>query len=103
MKSSVWDEKLVCLTCTIPEDATSICVGFRSYGYPAKTIVSLKNVYMYDLQEEVSIRGKDSTNVSLRLCRVKEEQENLTPSKIKNSLYVTEKVEYIHMTLKGIK
>ena len=58
MKSSVWDEKLVCLTCTIPEDATSICVGFRSYGYPAKTIVSLKNVYMYDLQEEVSIEEK---------------------------------------------
>ena len=103
MKSSVWDEKLVCLTCTIPEDATSICVGFRSYGYPAKTIVSLKNVYMYDLQEEVSIRGKDSTNVSLRLCRVKEEQENLTPSKIKNSLYVTEKGRIYSYDLKGNK
>lgn len=103
MKSSVWDEKLVCLTCTIPEDATSICVGFRSYGYPAKTIVSLKNVYMYDLQEEVSIRGKDSTNVSLRLCRVKEEQENLTSSKIKNSLYVTEKGRIYSYDLKGNK
>lgn len=60
-------------------------------------------MYMYDLGEEVSIRGKDSTNASLRLCRINEEQEELTPSKMRNALYITEKGGMYCYDLKGVK
>lgn len=101
-KSKIWDgEKICCLTYTIPESVTSLCIGFQSYGFGTDVTVTLKDVYMYDLGEEVSIRGKDSTNASLRLCRINEEQENLTPSNIKNALYITDKGEIFVTDLKG--
>ena len=103
-KSEVWDgEKICCLKYTIPNDATSLVVGFQSYGFATTVTVSLKDVYMYDLGEEVSIRGKDSTNASLRLCRINEEQEELTPSKMRNALYITEKGGMYCYDLKGVK
>lgn len=103
-KSQVWDgEKLCCLTYTIPDDATSLCIGFQSYGFSTNVEVSLDNVYMYDLGEEVSIRGKSPTNASLRLCRINEEQEELTPSNMRNALYVTEKGNVYMYDLKGTK
>lgn len=103
-KSEIWDgEKICCLKYTIPNDATSLVVGFQSYGFATTVTVSLKDVYMYDLGEEVSIRGKDSTNASLRLCRINEEQEELTPSKMRNALYVTEKGRMYCYDLKGVK
>ena len=103
-KSEVWDgEKICCLKYTIPNDATSLVIGFQSYGFATTVTVSLKDVYMYDLGEEVSIRGKDSTNASLRLCRINEEQEELTPSKMRNALYVTEKGRMYCYDLKGVK
>lgn len=58
---------------------------------------------MYDLGEEVSIRGKASTNASLRLCRINEAQEELTPSNMRNALYVTEKGRIYCYDLKGTK
>ena len=88
---------------TIPNDATSLVIGFQSYGFATTVTVSLKDVYMYDLGEEVSIRGKDSTNASLRLCRINEEQEELTPSKMRNALYVTEKGRMYCYDSKGVK
>ena len=103
-KSEVWDgEKICCLKYTIPNDATSLVIGFQSYGFATTVTVSLKDVYMYDLGEEVSIRGKDSTNASLRLCRINEEQEELTPSKMRNALYITEKGGMYCYDLKGVK
>ena len=90
-KSEAWGEKLCCLKYTIPDDATSLVIGVQSYGFPTDVTLTVKDVYMYDLGEEVSIRGKSSTNASLRLCRVNEEQEALTPSNMRNALYVTEK------------
>lgn len=103
-KSQVWDdEKICCLTYTIPDDATSLCIGFQSFGFNTNVVASLDNVYMYDLGEEVSIRGKSSTNASLRLCRIDEEQEELTPSNIRNALYVTEKGRVYCYDLKGRK
>lgn len=103
-KSEVWDgEKMCCLKYTVPNDATSLVIGFQSYGFANTVTLSLKDVYMYDLGEEVSIRGKDSTNASLRLCRINEEQEELTPSKMRNALYVTEKGRMYCYDLKGVK
>lgn len=102
-ESGVWGEELICLTCTIPEDATSVCVGFKSFGYPNGLTVTLKDVYMYDLSEEVAIRGQVTTNSSLKLCRVSEEQENMTPSKIRNSLYITDKGRMYSYDLRGNK
>ena len=103
-KSGIWDgEKLCCLKYTIPDDATSLCIGFQSYGFGTDVTVTLKGVYMYDLGEEVSIRGKASTNASLRLCRINEAQEELTPSNMRNALYVTEKGRMYCYDLKGTK
>ena len=103
-KSGIWDgEKLCCLKYTIPDDATSLCIGFQSYGFGTDVTVTLKGVYMYDLGEEVSIRGKASTNASLRLCRINEAQEELTPSNMRNALYVTEKGRVYCYDLKGTK
>lgn len=103
-KSEVWDgEKICCLKYTIPNDATSLVIGFQSYGFATTVTLSLKDVYVYDLGEEVSIRGKDSTNASLRLCRINEEQEELTPSKMRNALYITEKGGMYCYDLKGVK
>lgn len=103
-KSGIWDgEKLCCLKYTIPDDATSLCIGFQSYGFGTDVTVTLKDVYMYDLGEEVSIRGKASTNASLRLCRINEAQEELTPSNMRNALYVTEKGRVYCYDLKGTK
>lgn len=103
-KSGIWDgEKLCCLKYTIPDDATSLCIGFQSYGFGTDVTVTLKGVYMYDLGEEVSIRGKASTNASLRLCRINEAQEELTPSNMRNALYVTEKGRIYCYDLKGTK
>ncbi len=102
-KSEAWGEKLCCLKYTIPDDATSLVIGFQSYGFPADVTLTVKDVYMYDLGEEVSIRGKSSTNASLRLCRVNEEQEALTPSNMRNALYVTEKGRLYCYDLTGAK
>lgn len=103
-KSGIWDgEKLCCLKYTIPDDATSLYIGFQSYGFGTDVTVTLKGVYMYDLGEEVSIRGKASTNASLRLCRINEAQEELTPSNMRNALYVTEKGRMYCYDLKGTK
>lgn len=100
-KSDVWEEKLCCLKYTIPDDATSLVIGFQSYGFPTDVTLAVKDVYMYDLGEEVSIRGKASTNASLRLCRINEAQEALTPSNMRNALYVTEKGRMYCCDLKG--
>lgn len=103
-KSGIWDgEKLCCLKYTIPDDATSLCIGFQNYGFGTDVTVTLKGAYMYDLGEEVSIRGKVSTNASLRLCRINEAQEELTPSNMRNALYVTEKGRIYCYDLKGTK
>ena len=103
-KSGIWDgEKLCCLKYTIPDDATNLYIGFQSYGFGTDVTVTLKGVYMYDLGEEVSIRGKASTNASLRLCRINEAQEELTPSNMRNALYVTEKGRMYCYDLKGTK
>lgn len=102
-KSEAWGEKLCCLKYTIPDDATSLVIGFQSYGFPTDVTLTVKDVYMYDLGEEVSIRGKSSTNASLRLCRVNEEQEALTPSNMRNALYVTEKGRLYCYDLTGTK
>ena len=103
-KSEVWSgEKMCCIRYTIPDNATSLCVGFQSFGFGTNVTLTLDDVYMYDLDEEVSIRGKSSTNASLRLCRINEEQENLTPSKFRNALYITEKGSVYCYDLKGEK
>lgn len=103
-KSKAWNgEQLCCLKYTIPSDATSLCIGFQSYGFSTDVTVSISNVYMYDLGEEVSIRGESPTNASLALCRVNEAQETLTPSNIRNALYVTEKGRIYCCDLKGQK
>ena len=102
-KSEVWNEKICCLKYTIPDDATSLTIGFQSFGFPKDVILMIKDVYMYDLGEEVSIRGATSTNASLRLCRVTESQEALTPSNIRNALYVTEKGRIYCYDLSGVK
>lgn len=90
-KSEVWNEKICCFKYTIPDDATSLTIGFQSFGFPKDVTLTIKDAYMYDLGEEVSIRGETPTNASLRLCRVTEKQENLTPSNMRNTLYMTEK------------
>lgn len=103
-KSQVWNnEKLCCLQYTIPDDATSLVIGFQSFGFPTDVTATLTNVYMYDLGEEVSIRGKTSTNASLQLCRINESQEALTPSNMRNALYVTEKGRMYCYDLSGVK
>lgn len=103
-KTEVWGgEKICCLKYTIPNDATSLVIGFQSYGFATSVTMTAKNVYMYDLGEEVSIRGKDSTNASLRICRINEHQETLTPSNMLNALYITEKGRMYCYDLKGKK
>ena len=103
-KSKAWNgEQLCCLKYTIPNDATSLCIGFQSYGFSTNVTVSIAEVYMYDLGEEVAIRGESPTNASLALCRVNEAQEKLTPSNIRNALYVTEKGRVYCCDLKGQK
>lgn len=101
-KSSVWDESIkCCVQFTVPYDATTMCVGFKSYAYPSNLVVTMKNAYLYDLNEKVTIRGESSTNASLRLCRVTEEQEETTPSKLRNALYITEKGRAYCYDIKG--
>lgn len=102
-ESSVWNEKLTCCTFTVPDNATALTVGFKSYGFPKGTILTVKEAYLYDLKEEVSIRGRDATNASLRVCRVNEEQELATPSNFRNTLYFTEKGRIYCYDLKGTK
>ncbi len=103
-KSEVWDnERLCCLRYTIPDDATSLVIGFQSFGFPTDVTAAINGVYLYDLSEEVAIRGKTSTNASLQLCRVTESQESLTPSNMRNALYVTEKGRIYCYDLSGVK
>ena len=103
-KSEVWNnERLCCLRYTIPDDATSLVIGFQSFGFSTDVTVTIQDVYLYDLGEEVAIRGKTSTNASLQLCRVTESQESLTPSNIRNALYITEKGRMYCYDLSGVK
>lgn len=102
-ESAVWNEKLTCCTFTVPENATALIIGFKSYGFPTGTVLTIKDAYLYDLEEEVSVRGKATTNASLRICRVNEEQEAETPSNFRNALYITEKGRMYCYDLKGTK
>lgn len=102
-KSKVWGENMCCQTYTIPDDATSLVMGFQSYGFPTTVTLNIKNVYLYDLTEKVAIRGQASTNASLRLCRINEDQETLTPSNMRNALYITEKGRIYCYDLTGTK
>ena len=91
-KSVVWDGlEIPCYKFTIPSDASSITIGNRSYGLPTGVIMSAVGVYMYDLGEDVSIRGKKTTLSSMRIARVSESVESESPTHLSNTMYITDK------------
>lgn len=89
-KSLAWGENIPCVVFTVPDTAIDICIGIQSYGFPSETTMTANGVYLYDLGEDVSIRGQASTNASLRVCRVTEEQESISPAKVPNALFISD-------------
>lgn len=88
--SSAWGTEIPCVMFTVPDTATELCIGVQSYGFESGVSMTAKGVYLYDLGEDVAIRGQASTKSSLRVCRVTEEQESVSPAKVPNALFVSD-------------
>lgn len=101
--SRVWNKEQPCIILSIPNDCTQLCVGYKSNGVPAGEVLTAKNVYLYDLNEEnIKKRGEESLS-ALKVCRVNEEIESSIPSKVKNSVYLTDKGHMYSYDLMGNK
>ena len=92
-----------CVQFTIPSDATTLSFGNQSYGYPKGLVVTVKNAYLYDLDEDVQIRGKNRANSSIAICRINEDLEKEKPSNVTNALYITDKGRVYATDLGGKK
>ena len=102
-KSAVWDTKMPCVSFTVPNTASRMILGYRSYGYDTGVTLNIEGAYLYDLDEAVDVRGKSSTNASLRLCRITEAKEAESPSGLRNALFITEKGRLYSTDLSGTK
>ena len=91
--SELWGEDVYFRRLTVPTDAVGLAIGLSSSGYaPLGSVVSLKGLYLYDLDEAGIVkRGDGSAKSSLGICRVIEEVEMADPSNLKNTLYVSDK------------
>lgn len=93
--SEVYNDERPCVTFTIPENASIVCVGIQSYGLPSGTNVIINDLYLYDLNErkELSIRGEDPSKTYMTVSRVSADRFESDVNKkrlLSNALYIVD-------------
>lgn len=86
--SAVWEENIPCVQFKVPDDCTKLTIGMQSYGLDKGNSMTVTGAYLYCLDEDVTIRGRDFTHIAYSLGRTSNEEESEHPLKLSNTMVI---------------